>query len=108
MKIIDEEKVKNAANEYAESLNTDDMYHVSKKQFEEYAYCDFKKGVQFAETELSNLAIEFAQWIATEQCAYAPIGDDRDEWVDLSVSGIIVIINSTELFEKFIEQRKNL
>ena len=64
------------------------------------------KGIEFAETELQTLAIEFADWITTAECPYAPIGENINEWVDLSKEGITIIISSKELFQEFIKQRK--
>lgn len=38
-----------AAREYADSLILGDAHNVSQQQFEEYAQCDFKAGVEFAQ-----------------------------------------------------------
>ncbi len=56
--------------------------------------------------DFDSLAIEFADWITTAECPYAPIGKNINEWVDLSKSGITIIISSKELFQEFIKQRK--
>ena len=89
MKIIDEEKVKNAAAEYANE-HWGYNYVTENKLHDENA---FEAGVKFAETELSNLAIEFAKYDTTLfHCSF-------NEWAKLSME---------ELFEKFIEQRKKL
>jgi len=54
----------------------------------------------------SLLAVKFADWITTAECPYAPIGENINEWVDLSKEGITIIINSKELFQEFLKQRK--
>lgn len=41
--------IEQAAREYADSLILGDAHNVSKQQFEEYAQCDFKAGVEFAQ-----------------------------------------------------------
>lgn len=55
--------------------------------------------------DFDSLAIEFADWITTAECLYAPIGENINEWVDLSKEGITIIISSKELFQEFIKQR---
>ena len=56
--------------------------------------------------DFNSTAIEFADWITTAECTYAPIGENSNEWVDLSKEGITIIISSKELFQEFSKQRK--
>ena len=95
MKLIDESRIADGSNEA-----------YLKLKHNAYFGNGFQSGVYFAENELQNLAIEFADWITTAECTYAPIGDNTNEWIDLSKEGITIIINSKELFQEFIKQRK--
>ena len=65
----------------------------------------FTSGVSFAEHELQNLSIEFAEWIGTEKCEYIPTGA-KNQWINAAVTGIQVYIDSRELFELFLKQCK--
>ena len=105
MILIDRKKVKEAKNDIYY------MGHVSSSATEQIYLCNcasFDSGVAFAEKELQNLAIEFADWITTSECSFAPIGENVNEWVDLSKEGITIIISSKELFEEFLKQRKTV
>ena len=91
MKLIDEEKVDVA------SLENSKLHYIMafSEELHKDADIDFKKGVQFAETELSNLAIELIE----------SIFDYEKE----SKSRICEFDRTPEsVFEKFIEQRKKL
>ncbi len=57
---------------------------------------NFVTGVDFAENELQNLAIEFADWLAI----YYDYGHSEEYWF-----GHDGKYTSSELFKKFIEQR---
>ena len=84
MKLIDEEKVKVASENY------------SCNRSSETGQIDFKAGVEFAENELKNLSIEFAEWLAI----YYDYGHSEEYWF-----GHDGKYTSAELFKKFMEQR---
>ena len=65
-----------------------------------YNEATFYEGVSFAESELQNLAIEFADWISNEDLKY-----DGIKWEDKN--GYIFGYGTKDLFSKFIEQRNN-
>jgi len=48
-----------------------------------------------------NIAIEFAKWLCTPECAYVPTGR-RDEWIDSTKKRIEIYLNSTELVNLFL------
>lgn len=58
MKIIDDEKVKTYSLEYANKNHFRFINNIER----EIDIKAFKSGVDFAETELINLAIEFRKW----------------------------------------------
>lgn len=61
---------------------------------------NFSQGVSFAEEELKNLAIEFAEWVVSESFEQHNDCSWSQNWEDGHF-----IHNSIALFEKFIEQR---
>lgn len=87
MKIIDEEKVKNEISKIEKVVNGK-------------LSTAFEKGVEFAESELQNLAIEFAEWIDING-----IRDNEHNW-KYKFDNYVKKFTSIEMFEKFIEQRK--
>lgn len=50
------------------------------------------------------LAIEFAEWIGSENCDYIPTGV-LNEWINSAVKGMQIYITSKELFELFLKTR---
>lgn len=91
MVLINEEKVKNESEKYL-------TYNYDSEN------CDLSTavihGASFAETELQNLAIEFAEYIKFE-CYIST----SDEWYMPTGKGDVVCTTS-ELFANFIKQRK--
>lgn len=66
----------------------------------EFSSASFRRGIDFAEGELKNLAIEFAEWVVSESFEQHNDGSWSQNWEDGHD-----VHNSTALFEKFIEQR---
>ena len=82
MKIIDETKVKKEISKIEKVVNGK-------------LSTAFEKGVEFAETELQTLAIEFAEWLLKNKCK--PF--DSLYWEHTQ------FFTTKELFKVFIEQR---
>ena len=87
MGIIDEEKVK--------QLHRNEWCKVNGKVF---------ISATLAESELQELAIEFAEWISGDNCDWTPSTQCNLWQYKYKIQAIK--INSEELFQKFIEQRK--
>lgn len=93
MKLIDERLVKEAATEHAESCwNNQEWEPDLVSTFE-----TFKAGVSFAEQQLKQKMIEFADWTSTNFTSldgiHCKIGENK--W-----------ITSEKLLEEFINQQK--
>ena len=98
MKLIDQEKVDNSAWELSKDCSDkyeNNGYLISSIVGVESGI-SFIKGVDLAETELQNLAIEFAEWIGT----YYDYSATDELWY-----GSNDRLNNTELFTKFITER---
>lgn len=95
MKLIDETKVKNEISKIEKVVNGK-------------LSTAFEKGVEFAETELQNIAIEFANWIGDNQFSFS---ENQNKWVKRSysygnITGSEIISDTTQqLFEIFLSKR---
>ena len=85
MKLIDESKIADGSNEA-----------YLKLKHNAYFGNGFQSGVYFAENEIQNLSIEFADWLAI----YYDYGHSEEYWF-----GHDGKYTSSELFKKFIDQR---
>jgi hypothetical protein len=65
-------------------------------------YDSFKAGVEFAETQISELAVEFAEWI-NRQCMNDWDVGDRQMWIHDNIPYYSI----KELFEIFLKERNN-
>jgi len=88
MKIITEEKIKVASENYSVNRSSDT------------GQIDFKAGVNFAETELQNIAIEFAEWVRRNGYHNEKIG-----YYSKQTKVLISLYSTSELFTKFITER---
>ena len=73
------------------------------KDLYNYAISDFTDGVEFAEKELENLAIEFAEWILQHKDpSFGIIGGYKspNKWMD-TIQGNRIDYTTKELFEIF-------
>jgi hypothetical protein len=85
MELISKEKIENnAGNSYGFNLN---WGHRSA----------FKQGAEFAENELQNLAIEFAEWCSNNNY----VKSNGDCWIDEHCD--IIFENSLLMFEYFVK-----
>lgn len=62
--MISKSKIEEAARKYSETQcqNLQTVIY-TREELEDYCYQDFLVGYSFAEKELENLAVEFAEWI---------------------------------------------
>ena len=95
MKLISKTRIRKEADVYFEIVEWENEYSLSVKSFE--------KGVDFAETELQNLAIEFTEW--KDKNYNTRVFSDCIEY-DTYSRPIMTTYSTSELFNKFIEQRK--
>ncbi len=98
--MIPQEKIEQAANKYSKAADCD--ADCTKEELQFFAMADFKAGVSFAETELKQIALEFAEWCGESYIRLhfvwtGKYSDQRDKskWVETS-----------ELFDKFMAERQ--
>jgi hypothetical protein len=92
-KLISEERIKEKA--CVSALERIDPLFDKNKINASFFKGGFREGAVFAETELQNLAIEFAEWLLTNKC----VPFDSLYWQHQQY------FTSKELFSFFIEQR---
>ena len=86
MKLIDESKIADGSNEA-----------YLKLKHNAYFGSGFQRGVYFAENELQNIAIEFAEWSSNNNY----VKSNGDCWIDEHCD--IVFENSLLMFEYFVK-----
>lgn len=94
--MIPQERIEQAAKEHADT-QCKMGYDCSLDDFLEYAVQDFTAGVRFAESELKQIAIEFAEW-TSENNFERMIGLWHHESETRSYT-------TSELFDKFLNER---
>lgn len=87
MKLVSDEKIHSEVEKYT-----------NKSSLE---WISFVNGAHFAEAELQNLAIEFAEWIDING-----VRSDEHVW-RYRFDNYVKKFTSSEMFEKFVEQRDN-
>ena len=91
MKIFDEEEVDKACEEYV-TINkyTNEGYNL----YRDWAKNDYKRGVEYAESKVEDLCIEFAEWMFTSPMI---LTDDN--------GGVGSNVTTSELFQEFLTSR---
>lgn len=91
--LIEEAALKNTKLHYIYAFS-DELHQDAK--------LDFEKGVEFAESQLKELAIEFIEWAGNNRVSLS-VKDQRNELQQVWYQG--KNISAKELFQQFIKER---
>jgi len=103
MEIFKQEEIGEAAEKYSENKSSAFTFRETHKR-------DFKAGVEFAESKIEEIAIEFLDWVEKDYMRVSPCGDryvkitnNQEDW-----PYNFRRITKKELFEQFIKERNDL
>lgn len=99
--ILDKNKVEKAANDYSINVNGVPTITCEEVVFNA-SICDFKKGIEWVESQLSELAVEFGKFISNHRLDFQP-GDISGEGLFIGLD--MKYYSSEELFQEFLKYR---
>lgn len=103
MNLIKKELIEEAFEKYNNKFfKSKEYYEKFKDDDYELGKHDFEKGVEFAESQLEELAIEFIEWAGNNRVSLS-IKDQRNELQQVWYQG--KNISAKELFQQFIKER---